>query len=151
MTFLKNNPEFKLYYTDSGFLNKPLPDNLLGDKFGQFKLENVISKAIFLAPKVYGFITDNGKEIIKVKGLTKDNVKTLNMNDLEQLLIKDSSRLFTQDKWFKHITKGEISIHDIIYTLKVTSNKRKHIYVNEIFNNTQPYKYDEIIPNKYKI
>jgi hypothetical protein len=73
------------------------------------------------------------------------------MNDLEQLLIKDSSRLFTQDKWFKHITKGEISIHDIIYTLKVTSNKRKHIYVNEIFNNTQPYKYDEIIPNKYKI
>jgi hypothetical protein len=47
-----------------------------------------------LAPKVYGLITDDGKEIIKVKGLTKDNVKTLNISDLEALLIKDSSRLF---------------------------------------------------------
>ena len=146
MSFLKNNPEYKLYYTDtdSWFINKPLPEHMIGNKFGQFKLENVIKRAVFLAPKVYGFITVDGTEIIKVKGLNKENVKTLNINDLEALLIKDSSREFIQEKWFKNITKGEIPIDDIIYTLKVTSNKRKHIYNNEIFSNTKPYNYDEI-------
>jgi hypothetical protein len=144
MSFLKNNPDFKLYYTDSWFINKQLPNNLLGNKFGQFKLENVITKAIFLAPKVYGFITDNGTEIIKVKGLTKENVKTLKISDLEPLLIKDSSREFTQEKWFKHITKGEISFNDIIYTLKVTSNKRQHVYIDNVFSNTKPLNYDDL-------
>lgn len=144
MSFLKNNPDYKLYYTDtdSYFTNKPLPDYLIGNNFGQFKLENVISKAVFLAPKVYGFITTDGKEIIKVKGLNKD-IK-LTFNDLEALLIKDSSRVFNQEKWFKSVTKGNINIQDIIYTLKITSNKRKHIYVNEVFNSTKPYLYDEI-------
>lgn len=136
MTFIKNNPEFKLYYTDtdSWFINKPLPEYLIGNKLGQFKLENVITKAIFLAPKVYGYLNTEGKEIIKVKGLTNDVVNKLNLSDLEALLIKDSSREFTQEKWFKYITSGEISIQDIIYTLKVTSNKRKHIYIDEVFN-----------------
>lgn len=144
MSFLKNNPDYKLYYTDtdSYFTNKPLPDYLLGNNFGQFKLENVISKAVFLAPKVYGFITIEGKEVIKVKGLNKDI--ELTFNDLEALLIKDSSRVFKQEKWFKSITKGKINIQDIIYTLKITSNKRKHIYVNEVFNGTKPYLFDEI-------
>jgi hypothetical protein len=146
MSFFKNNPDFKLYYmdTDSGFINKPLPDYLLGNKFGQFKLENVITKAVFLAPKVYGFITDEGREIIKVKGLNKDNVNSIKFYDLEALLIKDSSREFTQEKWFKSVIKGEITLDDIAYTLKVTSNKRELIYKNGIFNSTKPYNYDEI-------
>ena len=78
MAFLKNNPEYKLYYsdTDSAFINKPLPDHLIGSALGQFKLESQISKAIFLAPKVYALITDEGQEIIKVKGLIKNNIKT---------------------------------------------------------------------------
>lgn len=91
MSFFKNNPDFKIYYsdTDSIFINKPLPD--WGSSLGQMKLEHVIYKAVFLAPKVYGFITTDGKEVIKVKGLTKEIVSNLHFNDLliESLLIKD--------------------------------------------------------------
>ena len=136
MSAFKNHSNLKLYYsdTDSIFINKPLPKSLIGNKLGQLKLENVIERAVFLAPKVYGYITEDGKEIIKVKGLTKEIVQTLTLNDLESLLIKDSTREFNQEKWFKSITKGEISPDDIIYTLKVTSNKRNHIYVNDIFS-----------------
>jgi hypothetical protein len=149
MSFFKNNPEFNLYYsdTDSIFINKPLPTDLVGNNFGQFKLENVIRKAIFLAPKVYGYITESGQEVIKVKGLTKNIVKTIKVNDLEALLIKDSSKEFNQEKWLKSITQGEIPTKEFIYTLKVTSNKRKHIYIKNVFSNTQPYFYDEVIPN----
>ena len=149
MSFFKNNPDYNLYYTDTDsiFINKPLPAHMVGSKLGQLKLENVIDKAVFLAPKVYGYLTDQGKEIIKVKGLTSEIIKTLTVSDLEALLIRDSSRIFNQEKWFKSITKGEITTDDLIYTLKITSNKRNHIYINEIFSNTQPYSYDEISNN----
>ena len=43
------------------------------------KLENVLTKAIFLAPKVYYLETENGKVIYKVKGLSHD--VELNLND----------------------------------------------------------------------
>ena len=63
MSFLKNNPKFKLYYsdTDSVFINQPLLDHLIGSGLGQFKLENIINKAIFLAPKVYALVTEDGR------------------------------------------------------------------------------------------
>jgi len=45
---------------------------------------------------VYALITEDGKEIIKVKGLTNEVISKLTFNDLESLLIKDSTREFTQ-------------------------------------------------------
>jgi len=52
------------------------------------KLENVLTKAIFLAPKVYYLETTDGNVIYKVKGLSH-NVP-LNFNDFNNLLIKQS-------------------------------------------------------------
>ena len=147
MSQFKNDPNFKLYYsdTDSIFTNKPLPESMVGTALGQLKLEYTIKKAVFLAPKVYALITEDGKEIIKVKGLTNELISKLTFSDLEALLAKDSSKEFTQEKWFKSVIKGEITTNDMIYTLKSTSNKRMHIYENGIFNNTKPYNYDDII------
>jgi hypothetical protein len=54
-----------------------------------------------LAPKVYGLVDIEGNEVIKVKGITHEILWELNFKDLEQLLIKDSSREFNQEKWFK--------------------------------------------------
>ena len=52
---------------------------------------------------------------------------------------------------FKKVISGDILTNEIAYTLKATSIKRNHIYVNvdnlEIFNHTDPVKYDEIIKN----
>jgi hypothetical protein len=53
-TIHKNNPDFRLYYTDtdSGYFNKSLPDHAICSKtLGKLKLENII--LFFLAPKVY--------------------------------------------------------------------------------------------------
>jgi DNA polymerase type B, organellar and viral len=52
MSYFKNNPLFKLYNsdTDNIVINKPLPEELIGNKLGQMKLEHVITKAVFLAP-----------------------------------------------------------------------------------------------------
>ena len=40
--------------------------------------------------------------------------------------------------------EGNISIQEVAYQLKVTTNKRKPVYINNIFSNTVPYHYDEI-------
>lgn len=98
MSVFKNNPLFTLYYsdTDSIFVDRPLPEEFVGSFLGQMKLEYVINKAVFLAPKVYALITDEGKEIVKIKGI---NSKAINANnigfaELSELLLEDSSRVY---------------------------------------------------------
>jgi hypothetical protein len=118
---------------------------LVGKALGQFKLEYVIERAIFLAPKVYALITDSGEEVIKVKGISKDLLADIHIGDLEDLLFIDSSKEFTQEKWFKKVVGGEITISEVAYTLKVTSNKRAPIYIDSIYENTKPYNFDDII------
>ena len=56
-------------------------------KLGQFKLENVFKEIVFLAPKVYGGITENGEEITKVKGLKI----AVSFSDLKSLIAKNES------------------------------------------------------------
>jgi len=91
MSYFKNNPNFKLFYTDtdSAYIDKPLPVNLVNNKvLGKMKLENIIKKAIFLAPKLYCLLTKDNKLIHKVKGLNHDI--ELSVADFESLLYKDS-------------------------------------------------------------
>jgi len=102
---------------------------------------------VFLAPKVYAFVTT--KKLLKLKVLNRmlyarshSESEGLHIQDLENLLVKDSTKEFTQDKWFKSLTCGTISIKDVAYNLKVTSNKRESIYENNIFEATMPFNYN---------
>jgi hypothetical protein len=92
MTQFKNNPDFILYYTDtdSAYVDKPLPQHMKSSTIlGKMKLENILDKAIFLAPKVYYLETVDGKVIYKAKGL-KHEVE-ITKNDFENLLFKQST------------------------------------------------------------
>nr|WVH38150.1 DNA polymerase [Poriella subacida] len=59
MSKFKNSNDYNLYYsdTDSLFIDKNLPESLIGDKIGQFKLEYSFKEVVFLGPKIYGGIT----------------------------------------------------------------------------------------------
>ena len=56
MAQFKNNPDYNLYYsdTDSIFIEKPLPNDMIGSELGKMKLEYIFKESIFLASKVYG-------------------------------------------------------------------------------------------------
>ena len=105
---------------------------------GKMKLENVLTDAIFLAPKVYYLETIDDKIIYKVKGL-KHEVE-LNIHDFESLLYKDSFIKKFKTKWLKNLSDGCISVKNELYTLKITDNNR-----NLVFNekgkliDTKPY------------
>jgi hypothetical protein len=110
INIFKNNPLFNLYMsdTDSAVIDAPLPVKYVGSGLGQLKLEHVINRAVFRAPKVYGFVDTDGSEIIKVKGIKPEVTNELSIQQLELLLVKDSTREFTQEKWFKKLIEGEI-------------------------------------------
>ena len=147
MSQFKNNPDFNIFYsdTDSAVIDSPLPKWMVGEKLGQVKLENTLGRAVYLAPKVYAFVTLDGKEVIKVKGLTKEAISEVNYKDLEQLLYHEGKLTFSQEKWFKDIYAGEINVTQIAYQLTATSTKRKPVYnTKKIFTHTEPYYYDEV-------
>ena len=140
MSQFKNNSDYKLFYTDTNsiYIDKPLPEDLINSKvLGLMKLENILKKAIFLAPKLYCLLTNKNNVIHKVKGLSH-NID-LNLNDFEQLLNKDSFIQKIQTKWRKFLSDGHIKVLDELYTIKITENKRKLIYENGKLSKTIPY------------
>ena len=150
MARAKNSEYYKLYYsdTDSIVINKELPESEVGKEIGKFKLEYVIKKAIFIAPKVYGLITTDGTEVIKVKGVRSEYLKDFHIDDLTKMLVKGYKIKVTNQKWYKDIYAGTIRIDQQVYNLQVTNSKRKPVYVNingsEIYSDSKPFYYSEL-------
>jgi hypothetical protein len=141
-----------IYYTDTDCIvvDKPLPDWLVGDDIGLFKLEWKFIEAVFLAPKVYSgkyIDKDNTiKTVTRIKGyknvcqVCKFSENQVTFDQMFSLLNKDSTLQLTHDKWTRHLNEGYIKIHDQIYNLTVTSNKRKIIRdYSGRFVSTKPY------------
>ena len=141
MSQFKNNSNYNLFYsdTDSIYIDKPLNKTLVNSKvLGLMKLENILNKAIFLAPKVYFLKTIDEGIIYKVKGLSQDI--ELDLKDFENLLFKENILKKLQVKWRKNnLSDGNIEVLDQIYTLQTTSSKRKLIYENNKLIGTTPY------------
>jgi DNA polymerase type B, organellar and viral len=140
MSQFKNNENFTLYYsdTDSIDINKLLPSKFIGSELGQMKLEHEFIEAVYLAPKVYGGIIKENifpeHELIKVKGLKNP----ISFTEIKSLLEKNKLLKVPQDKWYKNLSKGKITIKEEIYSLTVTENKRELIYIDNLFTNTKP-------------
>lgn len=138
MSQFKNNPSFKLLYTDtdSVFIEGELPENMIGTELGKFKLENQFKEIVFLGPKIYSGITLSGKTITKIKGF-KDS-KTLSFGDIKSLLIKDSILKLKHIKWFR--TLNNIQMKEQPYALSTTMNKREIIYREGVAVDTKAFK-----------
>ena len=134
MSEVKNLPDTHVYYTDtdSVVLNRRLPHTLVGNQLGQFKLEYEIEEAVFLAPKVYGVITKDGKEFSKVKGYNHQ----VPFDNLVSLLKKDAS--LSHDLRMKNLGQGSLKMSASPYNLK-TVNNRHLVYTNNILTGTKPF------------
>lgn len=145
MSQFKNNPNIRLYYTDTDsiYTDSDIHESFVNNKtLGKLKLENVCKRAIFLAAKLYCLETNSNKIITKVKGLK--NTSTLTYNDFENLLNKNFILEKSHEKWFRHLTESNISILEQIYSIKVTENKRELIYnENNKLISTKSYKIDK--------
>lgn len=128
---------YTIYYsdTDSLFLDKPLENKYLGEELGQMKTENIFKEAVFLCPKVYGGITLNDEEHIKIKGVKSP----IPYSELKTLLKKDTKLEINQEKWYRDFSNAKISVKDEVYSLIATENKRISIYNDQNeYINTKP-------------
>jgi len=96
MTQFKTNKNLQIYYTDTDSIDidKELDSKLVGKELGQMKLEYIFEDAVFLSPKMYGGITDNGNQVVRIKGLKNP----IDFFELKSLLKKDSSLSISQEK-----------------------------------------------------
>jgi hypothetical protein len=125
MSKFKNSNNFTLFYSDTDCIDidKPLNKELIGTEIGDMKLEHVFTNIIYVAPKVYAGLSNN-LEVTKIKG---SKIK-IPFKELEMLLYKNNKVFINQEKWYKDISNRKINIKDEIYSLMVTSNKRKILY-----------------------
>ena len=86
------------YYTDtdSTFLENPLPDKYIGNELGKFSFKGKVLRAYFISPKLYCLIMEDGKIIIKSKGL---KYNSLNLKDFITLF-KGKSIYVKQKQFF---------------------------------------------------
>lgn len=138
---LKNT---SIFYTDTDSIDidTELDPEFVGTEIGKWKLEHISEKAVFLGPKLYMCKTSNGY-ITKIKGLKfstcKGNCKLITFDAFSKLLMKDKKLDLQQDKWYKNISQGNITIKNENYNLGLTSGKRKQIFdKNNVFTDTKP-------------
>ena len=95
MTQFKNSKDFNLFYSDTDCIDidKPLDDKFIGTEIGKMKLEHIFTKIVYIAPKVYGGLSNN-KELVKIKG---SKIK-IPFKDLEMLLYNNNKLIFNQEK-----------------------------------------------------
>lgn len=121
----------KLYYTDTDsiFVDKELPEYLIGKDLGQLKDElngGIMKKAYFLGIKKYGYIDDKEQTHSTFSGVPKDS---LTWNEIEQIsqgitIIKPSDARF-----YKNLSNLNINIKTNLET-SITLNTRKILFAN---------------------
>ena len=129
------------YYTDtdSVVLGSPLPEGEISStELGKFKLEYYLKKGIFLAPKSYYLLTQEGKKIIKHKGLAKSLVNEewfeSQYDDISRTTLIPMESNFKID-WEKlNITKKKTLVN---LGIRI-GNKREPVYDNDQWVDTVP-------------
>lgn len=133
-----NNKDYNVYSTDTDSIaiDKPLPDQLVGNKLGQFKLEHKALNAIFLSPKLYLIQLDNGDTIIKARSL---GGKSLTMDDFNTMSYGLNISKYI-DKFVSNMKDGgSVSLNHSPLELSPFNLKRQpHYATNGIISHTTP-------------
>ncbi len=98
-----------IYYmdTDSIVTNISLPNELVGDRLGQFKKEYQIEKGYFISAKTYYLKTIDGEEIKRAKGVTPNSLSSRDYGDMYWY-----NKDVLAEKWYadKDYTEGYVNI-----------------------------------------
>ena len=133
----QDNYDICISDTDSIDLDIKLPEKYISENLGDYKLENIFKKVVYIAPKVYAAITETNEEYIVINGYKDDNVS---YNEIANIVNKNEKLSLNQEKWHTDFSHGRIITKVESYTLMTTENKRKLIYENNKLIKTAPYK-----------
>lgn len=128
MSKFLNNPDNECVYTDtdSGVFKNVLDPKYVGKELGQFKLEYVIKKGIFISPKTYAvkYVDPKTKDIklmLKCKGVGSQH---LSWQIFEDLLSGKNVQIY-KDYFNPDFSKGCVNIYNRVYTISGVTNNNK--------------------------
>lgn len=151
----KTIPGNDAYYTDTDsiFLNKPLPKEMIGDEIGQMKDElsgNIITKAYFLGIKQYGYqyVDNKTNQVVNKSIISGVERNSVHFDDIFKIFNGETLTFKTKTRFYKSFSKLNIVIkNNIEQTIKQTSRKQKlnnkyisHHIVNGDLENVQMLK-----------
>jgi hypothetical protein len=76
-------------------LDIKLPEKYISENLGDYKLENIFKKVVYIAPKVYAAITETNEEYIVINGYKDDNVS---YNEIANIVNKNEKLSLNQEK-----------------------------------------------------
>ena len=130
-----------IYYsdTDSVFLDCKLPENLVSDtELGKIKLECKIKEALFVAPKLYYYITQDDFVVIKGKGIESD---VLTIESIKNLYCERNNESFKIIRNFIRSFKNfSLSTKQFKMNISGKFDKREKVYEKGYWQNTSPIK-----------
>jgi hypothetical protein len=141
----KTLPGYTVFYsdTDSLFLDKPLPEHLIGNELGMMKNELIkddgvkIDKAYFLGIKKYGYIFTNSEgKTIERSVFAGAERNSISFQDIKLMSEGGTIEKEYKDTFIRSFDKMEICIKDKNIQLIISKDKHikdKRIKVNIIF------------------
>ena len=140
---LRENAESHAYCdTDSVVTTKKLPDSYTDDKeYGKWKLERMIKKAVFVSPKLYAEVDENGEEILKSKGIIRSAIEGEVNYDayvMWQKLLKDGKNvsLYKNYQQLQNVVQSLIKegkphiMVEVSKTLKANTLPKRYFFPN---------------------
>ena len=131
----------KRFDTSNYEVNRPLPTGKNKKVIGLMKDElggKIITKFVTLRPKIYSYLTDDGKEDKKAKGTKKCIIKRMiKFNDYKNCLLKDEVILKSQQRF---ISKKHDVYAENINKIALSNNDDKRIVSSDKIK-SYPYGY----------
>jgi hypothetical protein len=121
--FISGNPMFATD-TDSGHFEHPLPDEMVGPEIGKMKLEHRFTNAYYIAPKLYGFIKEDGEPKVVAKGVGPE----LNYSDIVALYEAGAPIKVKKDIWIKDLSEYKIKVVSREIEIKGELTKREKVF-----------------------
>jgi hypothetical protein len=105
----------------------------LNNQYGEVKWQEIWKDAVFIGPKFYAFKDENNKDIIKIKGISKNDY---NFNQLKNLFYANKESIFYNSQLNFRKKKYELKQ---TYIKKIISlNKYDKRIFTENKKNTRP-------------
>lgn len=134
-----------IYYTDTDSIitDITLDPKLVGKELGKFKLEYDIKEGYFISNKTYCLLLNNGKTIIKCKGIKNDS---LTLDDFKSMYFDYKDVYGLKKSTITQLSKGSVTIENT--KLLIQHNvytKRKKVYDSKnLWVDTKPLYIDNL-------
>ena len=101
-----------IVYIDNG-QNTIKTGCMLGEWTDELGKDNCIKEWLSTGPKSYGYLTNKGKEVVKIKGFTLNyqNSKHLNFDSMKQIIDKEIDRVHISYKMITRNAKNKALVN----------------------------------------